>query len=172
MSSTILTVIVLVVMWIVVLLPMVVRRADELAEAPAEPAAPIPTKPAVPAADPRAAMLARRRRTLGTLLALVPVTAAAGMLVSSRLWLANAACDLLVAGYLGWLRAQVRRTAVVWTPRTAQRAIAPTRQPDPTRQADPARPPASTAPAHVVDLDDDDPSFAQLDEHYPRAAIA
>jgi|SRR5215470_4633850 len=158
MSSTILTVIVLVVMWIVVLLPMVVRRADEPAEAPAEPAAPVST--------PRAAMLARRRRTLGTLLALVPGTAAAGVLVSSRLWLANAVCDLLLAGYLGWLRAEARRAAAARTSRAAQRAAAAPRQPTPVRPA------ASVPPAHAVDLDDDDPSFAQLDEHYPRAVNA
>jgi hypothetical protein len=158
MSSTILTVIVLVVMWIVVLLPMVVRRPDEPAEAPAEPAAPVST--------PRAAMLARRRRTLGTLLALVPGTAAAGVLVSSRLWLANVVCDLLLAGYLGWLRAEARRAAAVRTRRTAQGAAAPTSQPAPVR------PPASAPPTHAVDLDDDDPSFAQLDELYPRAVNA
>jgi hypothetical protein len=158
MSSTILTVIVLVVMWVVVLLPMVVRRGDEPAEAPAEPAGLVST--------PRAAMLARRRRTLGTLLALVPVTAAAGMLVSSRLWLANPICDLLLAGYLGWLRAQARRAAVVRTRRATRRAAAPTRQPTAVH------PPTSASPAHVVDLDDDDPSFTQLDEHYPRAVNA
>jgi hypothetical protein len=82
------------------------------------------------------------------------------------LWLANAVCDLLLAGYLGWLRAEARRAAAVRTRRATRRATAPTRQPTPVR------PPASTPPAHAVDLDDDDPSFAQLDEHYPRAVNA
>lgn len=138
MSSTILMAIVLVIMWLVVLVPMFVRRGDERAEARSmdrfatamrvlsrrEPgsggvagrrryatAAPTPyadgASPVRTAA--REAMLRRRRRTLAVLTVTAALAVPAAFTVSSWLWLAQVPATLLLAGYVGWLRAQVRR---------------------------------------------------------------
>ncbi|HEY6744615.1 MAG TPA: hypothetical protein VI357_02745 [Mycobacteriales bacterium] len=138
MSSTILMAIVLVIMWLVVLVPMFVRRGDERAEArsmdrfatamrvlarraPARggvagrrryaTAAPTPyadgASPVRTAARER--MLRRRRRTLAVLGATAVLAAPAALTVSSLLWFAQVPATLLLAGYVGWLRAQVRR---------------------------------------------------------------
>jgi hypothetical protein len=170
MSSTILTVIVLVVMWVVVLVPMLVRRTDEevlpeevpstgggvqLAVRPR-----VATQAEEQVSASRAAMLARRRRALGTLITLVVATAILAAVLAPRLWAANAVCDLLFVGYLGWLRAEAKRAAELQRRRAARQARRPL-------AAVPRA--APKAPPQVVDLDDDDPSFAQLEEYYPRA---
>ncbi|HSV64815.1 MAG TPA: hypothetical protein VLJ59_02760 [Mycobacteriales bacterium] len=190
MSSTILTVIVLVVMWAVVLVPIMVRRVDELDEVAAVPAGPEPArstgrvllrrarvvagKPgsavsATLVADGRVAMLTRRRRAVGVLVALVVVSGTAAALGSPVLWAAHVACDVVLVGCLVWLRAEVRRAAVA---RTAV-PVAPSRPwvvVAPVVVSAPARAPAS-APilVQVIGLDDDDPSFAEIDERLPRA---
>lgn len=138
MSSTILMAIVLVIMWLVVLVPMFVRRGDERAEARSmdrfatamrvlsrrQPgsggvagkrryatAAPNPyadgESPVRTAA--RVRMLGRRRRTLAVLAVTAVLAAPAALAVSSWLWFAQVPATLLLAGYVGWLRAQVRR---------------------------------------------------------------
>lgn len=138
MSSTILMAIVLVIMWLVVLVPMFVRRGDDRAEvrsmdrfatamrvlsrrAPSSAgvagrrryatAAPTPyadgASPIRTAARER--MLRRRRRTLAVLATTAVLAAPAALAVSSWLWFAQVPATLLLAGYVGWLRAQVRR---------------------------------------------------------------
>jgi hypothetical protein len=138
MSSTILMAIVLVIMWLVVLVPMFVRRGDDRAEvrsmdrfatamrvlsrrAPTSSgvagkrryatAAPTPyadgASPVRTAARER--MLRRRRRTLAVLAATAVLAVPAALTVSSWLWFAQLPATLLLAGYVGWLRAQVRR---------------------------------------------------------------
>jgi hypothetical protein len=54
-------------------------------------------------------MLRRRRRTLGTLAVTAMVAAPAALVLSAWLWLVAAPAVLLLGGYVGWLRAQVRR---------------------------------------------------------------
>ena len=155
MGSTILTVIVLVVMWVVVLVPMFARRNEESLETaggrlggavrilarrnkPAphvshaddteiEDAVPDETEdiealeaeevsevddPAVverPMPSSRAQMLARRRRTLGTIVMLAVMTALLAAGWRPRIWLVQVALDVLLVGYLWWLRQEVRR---------------------------------------------------------------
>lgn len=135
MGSTILTVIVLVVMWVVVLVPMfthrnednvgftgavrVLRRrnapaphsshsAEEEPE-PSEEDGPQPEVVRQPMATTRAQMLARRRRTLGTIIMLAIMTALLAAGWRPRIWLVHAALDVLLVGYLWWLRAEARR---------------------------------------------------------------
>lgn len=138
MSSTILMAIVLVIMWLVVLVPMFVRRGDERAElrsmdrfttamrvlsrrgpssggvAGRRRYVTAPPAPYADGASPvrtaaRIRMLRRRRRTLGVLTATVLVGTPAAVLVSPLLWVPAAPAVLLLGGYVGWLRQQVHR---------------------------------------------------------------
>lgn len=137
MSSTILMAIVLVVMWLVVLVPMFVRRGDDRAEtrsmdrfatamrvlsrrapgsggvAGRRPYATSPPATYADGASPvRAAARARmmgRRRTLAVLSVTTLLGLPAVMLVTSWLWLVQLPAVLLLTGYVGWLRQQVRR---------------------------------------------------------------
>jgi uncharacterized membrane protein len=189
MSATILTVIVLIVMWVVVLVPLLVRRAEEseealaawAADAPAEADDEYAPEPAHDDTAPhtyddtprraRATAVARRRRVLTTLALLMLGTAAGAVLWSPVLWLAQAVCDILLFAYVGKVRADARRAARRLTQaRRAERSARrrthrqPVHQPAP-RPAAPAR-----RPSQVIALDDEDPSFAQWDDGYPRAA--
>jgi hypothetical protein len=136
-SSTILMAIVLVIMWLVVLVPMFVRRGDDRAEtrsmdkfatamrvlsrrtpssgmagrrryATAPPASYADGASPVRTAA-RERMMRRRRRTLAVLATTAVLAAPAALAVSSWLWFAQVPATLLLAGYVGWLRAQVRR---------------------------------------------------------------
>lgn len=132
MSSTILTVIVLVVMWLVVLVPMFARRREEADETRSiekfssamrvlarRPSAMLTAAPPVgatgdtgvsrPMPAARAEMLARRRRTLGTLLMLAALTLVLSVGWSSKFWVVQLAADALLVGYLWWLRAEAGR---------------------------------------------------------------
>lgn len=233
MSSTILMAIVLVIMWLVVLVPMFVRRGDERAEARSldrfatamrvlsrrspgsggiagRPRTATGSSVAYPdGASPvrtaaRVRMLRRRRRTLGVLAATALVGLPAALTVSPLLWLAQVPATILLVGYVGWLRAQVhrerdRRTrraalfgdagATAATEHVARRTARPVRT-----AAAPGAAPADRswhpvpvhAPTYVtapvarrctesmVDLDDEDLSFTDLDpvddyEDRPRA---
>jgi hypothetical protein len=137
-SSTILMAIVLVIMWLVVLVPMFVRRGEERAElrsmdrfatamrvlsrrAPSGGGiagrrryATAPPAPYADGASPvrtaaRERMLRRRRRTLATLAGIAVVAAPAALALGSWLWLLQVPATLLLAGYVGWLRTQVHR---------------------------------------------------------------
>ena len=138
MSSTILMAIVLVIMWLVVLVPMFVGRGEDRAElrsmdrfatamrvlsrrAPSTRGVAgrrrYATAPPAPYADgtspiraaARERMLRRRRRTLAVLMSIALLAAPAALTLSPLLWLAQAPAMLLLAGYVGWLRSQVRR---------------------------------------------------------------
>jgi hypothetical protein len=130
--------IVLVIMWLVVLVPMFVRRGEDRAElrsmdrfatamrvlsrrAPSSGGVAgrrrYATSPPSPYADgtspirtaARERMLRRRRRTLAVLAGIALLAAPAALALSPWLWLAQVPATLLLIGYLGWLRTQVRR---------------------------------------------------------------
>ena len=138
MSSTILMAIVLVIMWLVVLVPMFVRRGEDRAElrsmdrfatamrvlsrrssssggvAGRRRYATAPPAPYADGSSPirtaaRERMLRRRRRTLAVLVGIALLAAPAALALSPWLWLAQVPATLLLVGYVGWLRAQVRR---------------------------------------------------------------
>jgi hypothetical protein len=224
-SSTILMAIVLVSMWLVVLVPMFVRRGDDRAEfrsmdrfatamrvlsrrAPSSGGVAgrrrYATAPPAPYADgtspirtaARERMLRRRRRTLAVLAGITVLGAPAGLALSSWLWLAQVPATLMLAGYVGWLRAQVRREyerrtrraalfgeSAATTPaagshrvrrpsriaaavaaeeatEVADRSWRPVPVPTPTYVTAPV---ARHAAGTMVDLDDDDLTFADLD---------
>jgi hypothetical protein len=236
-SSTILMAIVLVVMWLVVLVPMFVRRHDDRNEtrsmdrfatamrvlsrrspgtggvAGRRRYATTPPLPYADGASPvrtaaRARMMRRRRRTLAVLATTALLGLPAALLVTSWLWLAQVPAALLLAGYVGWLRQQVRReeerrdrrSALFGEPATAglrrrpaarrprpadtrasagaseaaayeDRSWRPVPVPTPTYVTAPV---ARRRPDSLVELDDDDLSFADLDPlgdavEHPRA---
>ena len=228
MSSTILMAIVLVVMWLVVLVPMFVRRGDERAEsrsmdrfatamrvlsrrspgtggvAGRRPYATVPPSPYADGVSPvraaaRAEMMRRRRRTLSVLAVTALLALPASLLVSGWLWLVEASAVLLLTGYVGWLRQQVRREqerrrrraalfsepartaagrpehlarrprATGSRPRATTAAEAPAEQDRSWRPVPVPRPTYVTAPVvrrrpdTLVDLDDDDLAWTDLD---------
>jgi hypothetical protein len=156
MGSTILTVIVLVVMWVVVLVPMFthrgeesdetmagrfggavriltrrskpaphISRADQSVEDEAEmsdeaaeevsdvdtevPDEEVPELIERPMPSARAQMLARRRRTLGTIIMMAVMTALLAVGWRPRIWVIQIALDVMLVGYLWWLRQEVHR---------------------------------------------------------------
>jgi hypothetical protein len=177
-SSTILMVIVLVVMWVVVLVPMFVRRHEDASEArskeriatavrvlarrpaaaPAEPVVPIdvddeePVQPRV--GHVRAAahrrMLRRRRRTLALLAVVAVGGVAAAIAVATWFWSVAGLGAALFASYVVWLRAEVRRQEQRWLRRAA--AYSRTTPSQPARVARPSRRAAARAgrPAATV----------------------
>lgn len=219
MSSTILMAIVLVIMWLVVLVPMFVSRGDNRAEARSmdrfatamrvlsrrgpgsggvairrRPTTPHPTAYAEGASPVRTAarvrMLRRRRRTLAVLVATAVVGVPAALTVTPLLWLAQLPATILLVGYVGWLRAQVRRESArqvrraalfggtaVPAEHAARRTTAPvlTTAPGATAADRSWHPVPVPAPTYVtapvarrraettIDLDDDDLSFTDLD---------
>jgi hypothetical protein len=226
-SSTILMAIVLVIMWLVVLVPMFVRHGEDRAEfgsmdrfatamrvlsrrAPSSGVAGrrrYATAPPTPYAEgtspiraaARGRMLRRRRRTLAVLASVALLAAPAALTLSPWLWLAQVPAALLLAGYVGWLRTQVRREYERRTRRAALfggAAAAPAashaaRRPGRVAAAIAAeetaevgdrswRPVPVPTPTYVtapvvrrrtettVDLDDDDPTFTDLDANEPR----
>ena len=227
MSSTILMAIVLVVMWLVVLVPMFVRRGDERAEtrsmdrfatamrvlsrrspgtgrvAGRRPYATVPPTTYADGVSPvraaaRAQMMRRRRRTLSVLAVTALLAPPGALLVSGWLWLVEASAVLLLTGYVGWLRQQVRReqqrrsrraalfgeaartvagrtehlarrpraaggrpaAAAAEAPIAQDRSWRPVPIPPPTYVTAPV---VRRRPDSLVELDDDDLSFADLD---------
>jgi hypothetical protein len=136
-SSTILMAIVLVIMWLVVLVPMFVRHGEDRAELRSvdrfatamrvlsrrTPSSGVAgrrryaTAPPAPYADgtspirtaARERMLRRRRRTLAVLAGIALLAVPAARALSPWLWLAQVPAVVLLVGYVGWLRTQVRR---------------------------------------------------------------
>ena len=138
MSSTILMAFVLVVMWLVVLVPMFVRRHDERAETRSVDrfatamrvlsrrspgtggvagrrryATTPPTSYADGVSPVRTAargrMLRRRRRTLATLVVTTMLGTPLAMVGGGVLWAVPSLAGTLLVGYVSWLRQQVRR---------------------------------------------------------------
>ena len=161
MSSTILTVMVLVVMWVVVLVPMLVRRHEDEMECVAE-----DQDTAGPDAPVCSPALRRRRRTLGTLFGLAVVAVPLALVVTAWAWVAQVAADLLICGYLVWLRKETRRAAERRRQQAARMEAARTRAAAPRLvQGGLSR----AQPGRVVGLDDDDPTFAEIEQYTPRA---
>jgi hypothetical protein len=225
-SSTILMAIVLVIMWLVVLVPMFVRRGDDRSElrsmdrfatamrvlsrrssssggvAGRRRYATAPPAPYADGSSPirtaaRERMLRRRRRTLAVLVGIALLAAPAALALSPWLWLAQVPATLLLVGYVGWLRSQVRReherrtrraalfgeTAAAAAPAPASHAVRrsgrvaaavaaeeaaeafdrswrPVPVPTPTYVTAPV---ARRLTESMVDLDDDDLTFTDLD---------
>lgn len=215
MSSTILMAIVLVVMWLVVLVPMFVGHDEEREQSRSRErlatamrvlsrrqpssgvagrrrhvtAAPAPYADGVSPvrAAARARMLRRRRRTLAALVATVIIGVPAALSLSGWFWLAQVPAALMLVGYLGWLRQQVRRERDRRSRRKVMfgEAAAPSAEPAgrraPVAAGEPAedrswRPGPTPTPSYVlapavrrrtesmIDLDDEDLSFADLDD--------
>lgn len=199
----------LVVAWLVVLVPMVVRkRADARSsveeEYDAVPEAELdyddyddfeeyeaeyrPFRPGRGGYDPETAAIvaqakyAFRRRVVGTLLLTALVTGVAAGFVHPLVWWAHGAVDLALVGYLSYLRRQVRIEEDIRARRQARLAQRrrPVRRAEPRpRAAEPAGPveeefesgldPRPRFQHHVrpgtvvVDTDDEDPVFVELD---------
>lgn len=159
-----------------------------------EPAEPRPYRPGRGGFDPEAAaMTARarytfRQRVVVLMLTAALVTGLVAVTVSPLMWWAHAAVDIGLVGYLGYLRRQVRieeeirerRMARLGTPQ--RRVAAPVAHPEHDAHG-PAlddvvdeAPPAPRLPQRqpltrhvhpgtvVVDTDDEDPMFAELEE--------
>jgi hypothetical protein len=139
--------------------------------------------------DPEAAELAARARysfrqrvVLGLLLTALATGVIAGFALP-MLWWAHAAADLLLVGYLAYLRRQVRieqeirqrraqraararRQAARATPAPADVAPPPVER-EPRQDREPPPPRRVERPVHpgteVVELDDEDPALCELD---------
>lgn len=158
--------------------------ADHVAAAPA-PAAfgevdaeqlrPVPHRPGRGGFDPEAAEATRayryqqrRRVALILLIAAVAFTVAAA-LFTSWLWFGAAVSAALLVGYLTYLRRQVKIEAAIRQRRMERlqraRQIRPeyNRPPQRVRSGMSAVAPGRT----VVDLDDDDPGFDELEDYQP-----
>ncbi|MBE7162237.1 MAG: hypothetical protein INR72_13410 [Williamsia herbipolensis] len=129
----------------------------------------------------------RRRRTIVLVLVLAAVVSAVGAkIVSPTLWAATGVLALVIVGFLTYLSRQVRIEREVRARRTARleraRAIRPPASP--SRAVSPYRteresyerdefehaaqvPPSARRPGVVVDLDDDDPAFDDLEYYQP-----
>jgi hypothetical protein len=158
--------------------------ADHVAAAPApapfaavdaEQLRPVPHRPGRGGFDPEAAEATRayryqqRRRVALILLVATVAFSVAAPLVTTWLWFGAAVSAALLIGYLTYLRRQVKIEAAIRQRRMERLQRA--------RQIRPeyARPPQRTrggmsavAPGRaVVDLDDDDPAFADLEDYQP-----
>jgi hypothetical protein len=156
-------------------------------------AGPRPYRPGRGGFDPEAAAItararyAFRQRIVVLMLMAALVSGLVAGLLSPMVWSLHAAIDVGLIAYLGYLRRQVRIEEEIRERRTARlgsqtRVHAPTRpehdahgpelDDEPAeQQAEPPRPPARRPLARqvhpgtvVVDTDDEDPMFAELDE--------
>ncbi|MTD57308.1 divisome protein SepX/GlpR [Amycolatopsis pithecellobii] len=139
--------------------------------------------------DPEAAEIAARaryavrQRVVVALLLLAVVTAVAAGFVSGMLWSVHGVVDIALVGYLAYLRRQVRIEDEIRQRRLARLARArrrpmPRRAPREEREEPPEEPrrelvsierrssPTSQlrSQAVVVDVDDEDPAFHELDD--------
>ncbi|MEP6979130.1 MAG: gephyrin-like molybdotransferase receptor GlpR [Nakamurella sp.] len=149
---------------------------------------PIPRRPGRGTYDPAAAerarayKFARRRRAVLVLTLLIVGFAIAAVLVSSSLWIGAGVSAVLLALFLAYLRRQVKIESDIRHRRLAKleraRQIRPEHAPDQDVSADPyaqrtSTPyPASGPVRHrsnrvVLELDDDDPGFDDLEQYEP-----
>lgn len=134
---------------------------------------PVPRRPGRGGYDPEAAEATRayryqqrRRVTLALLIASVAFSVLA-LLVLPLLWVAAGASILLLVGYLIYLRRQVKIENEIRDRRMTRMQRARQLRPEyrtgagapPRRVDDPSR--------QIVDLDDDDPGFDDLERHEP-----
>ena len=136
--------------------------------------------------DPEAAELearakyAFRQRTVLGLLIVAVTSAVLAALVTPVLWWLHVAVDLVVVGYLSYLRRQVRIEEDIRRRRTARLAARECRAPrraeqpeefDATPEAAPERAPTARPVRHpsavAVEADDEDPAFDDLDGPLP-----
>ena len=167
--------------------------AEHAAAAPAGPAfadvqdeqlRPVPRRPGRGGFDPEAAEATRayryqqrRRITLILLIATVAFSVTAFLFVS-WLWIGAAVSLALLVGYLSYLRRQVRIEAAIRQKRMERLQRARQIRPEyarPQRRTSRAGMSAVAPGRTVVDLDDDDPGFDDLEEYrqpvtYRRAA--
>ena len=167
--------------------------AEHVAAAPAGPAfadvqdeqlRPVPRRPARGGFDPEAGEATRayryqqrRRITLILLIATVAFSVAAFLFVS-WLWIGAAVSLTLLVGYLSYLRRQVRIEAAIRQKRMERLQRARQIRPEyarPQRRTSRAGMSAVAPGRTVVDLEDDDPGFDDLEEFrqpvtYRRAA--
>jgi hypothetical protein len=151
---------------------------------------PRPYRPGRGGFDPEAAAItararyAFRQRIVVLMLMAALVSGLVAGLLSPMVWSLHAAIDIGLVAYLGYLRRQVRIEEEIRERRTARlgsqsRVHAPNRpehdahgpELDDEPVVEPARPPVRRPPARqvhpgtvVVDTDDEDPMFAELDE--------
>ncbi len=145
---------------------------------------PVPRRPGRGGFDPEAAEATRayryqqrRRITLILLIATVAFSVTAFLLVS-WLWIGAAVSLALLVGYLSYLRRQVRIEAAIRQKRMERLQRARQIRPEyarPRRGTSRAGMSAVAPGRTVVDLDDDDPGFDELEEYrqpvtYRRAA--
>lgn len=157
MSSTILTVIVLVVMWLVVLVPMLVRRGEDASAADLadeggtdtaesdETVEPTDAESAEPSAPARVSTLVRRRRALAVLIGLTTLTLLVAALTHGEpsAWVAQSICDILLVGYvIGLRRARVRHAVLLARTAAARTREAGRETLDPPVRVQPQRPAA------------------------------
>lgn len=175
MSSTILTAIVLVVMWVVVLVPMFARhhgdgvelRSVEEFSGAMRVLSRQTSGPAAFAHDDdyvdrsaREEMLLRRRRALGTLVMLTLVTLLLAIGWRPVCWIPQAGFDLLLVGYLWSLRKEVlRERSRRERPAVARPRVADVPHPAPLQRRPASRRPvvrpAFTSTAHGHDAGQD-----------------
>ncbi len=167
-------------------------RLDRLAEVDEAALRPIPHRPGRGGYDPEAAEAARayrysrRRRVAVTLLLATLLCTAVAVLVTPLAWIGTGVFGLLLIGYLAYLRRQVHIEADIRERRLARlrraRQIRPEydldlhRTPAPPTGSDFVRSavPAAQVPStgyrrgrEIVDLEDDDPSFDELEYYQP-----
>jgi hypothetical protein len=148
---------------------------------------PVPRRPGRGGYDPDAAEIARayrysrRRRVTVVLLVAAVVFALGAYLFMPVLWCGTAVFALLLIGYLGYLRRQVQIEADIRRRRLARLARARQIRPEylmdhgdvPIAGAPFASPASQVPPAayrrgrEIVDLEDDDPSFDDLEVYEP-----
>jgi hypothetical protein len=149
---------------------------------------PIPRRPGRGTYDPEAAerarqyKYARRRRSLMVLLLITAAFTVTAVTISAKFWIGVGVTVVLLGVFLTYLRRQVRIEADIRERRLAKlqraRQIRPERPraaaatDDPYAQRAP-RPRQAPGPVHhrtnrvVVDLDDDDPGFDDLEQYEP-----
>jgi hypothetical protein len=165
------------------------RSAETAEDQPApEDVRPIPRRPGRGTYDPEAAerarqyKYARRRRSLMVLLVITAAFTVTAVTVSPNFWIGVGITVALLAVFMTYLRRQVRIEADIRERRLAKlqraRQIRPERPraaaaaDDPYAQRAP-RPRQAPGPVHhrtnrvVVDLDDDDPGFDDLEQYEP-----
>jgi hypothetical protein len=172
MLSPFMTVVVLTVLWLIVVVPMVLRRSDERQNRARAPLA-APARRPVPAAQEalmyppdrselsaaRAQMLARRRRSLGILVGGSALFGMLALIMGGVLWLLAAPFLLGVAGYVLFLRNQALRDRVRRENRQLRATSRRTSGYDATE--DLSR--FEQAPESIVRIDDDDVELMSMD---------
>jgi hypothetical protein len=151
------------------------RRAPSAGQPASEPMPPRPYRPGRGGYDEHSAELqarvkyATRRRVVGGIVVTALVLALLAAVGPAGLWWLQVLADLSLVGYLGYLRRQVRIEEDVRRRRAAR--LGAMAEEEDAGDAPPARPLVAPGPppavhpgARLVDPDDDDPAFDELDD--------